>query len=130
MHRLGRGKAAKKATREAPEEDPEFQISQMIDIFLVLLVFFMAISSTEVLQTNDHVQLPVALLLDVFRHAQEKTSFHALRFTGAAEIDQNMALKSRLGSVRWIMKRAEETIAEPDLIGAQGELGGLDCRRH
>jgi hypothetical protein len=32
----------------------------MIDILLVLLVFFMAISSTEVLQTNDHVQLPVA----------------------------------------------------------------------
>src|SRR4051794_16673324 len=60
MHRLGRGKAAKKATREMPEEDPEFQIAPMIDILLVLLVFFMAISSTEVLQTNDHVQLPVA----------------------------------------------------------------------
>jgi biopolymer transport protein ExbD len=60
MHRLGKGKAAKKATREMPEEDPEFQIAPMIDILLVLLVFFMAISSTEVLQTNDKVQLPVA----------------------------------------------------------------------
>ncbi len=32
----------------------------MIDILLVLLVFFMSISSTEVLQTNDKVQLPIA----------------------------------------------------------------------
>ena len=60
MHHLGKGQAAKKATREMPEEDPEFQIAPMIDILLVLLVFFMAISSTEVLQTNDKVRLPVA----------------------------------------------------------------------
>lgn len=32
----------------------------MVDILLVLLVFFMSISSTEVLQTNDAVKLPVA----------------------------------------------------------------------
>ena len=32
----------------------------MIDILLVLLVFFMSISSTEVLQTNKEVNLPIA----------------------------------------------------------------------
>ena len=46
--------------RSQPEEDPEFQIAPMIDILLVLLVFFMSISSTEILQTNDKVKLPVA----------------------------------------------------------------------
>jgi biopolymer transport protein ExbD len=60
MHHPGRGKKAKQAVRELPEEDPEFQIAPMIDILLVLLVFFMAISSTEVLQVNDQVKLPVA----------------------------------------------------------------------
>ena len=47
-------------TRLPPEEDPEFQNAPMIDILLVLLVFFMSIASTEVLQTRDDVILPVA----------------------------------------------------------------------
>lgn len=42
------------------EVEPEFQIAPMIDILLVLLVFFMSISSTEVLQSNQEVNLPVA----------------------------------------------------------------------
>ena len=46
--------------RTPPEEDPEFQIAPMIDILLVLLVFFMSISSTQVLQTNEAVKLAVA----------------------------------------------------------------------
>jgi len=40
--------------------EPEFQIAPMIDILLVLLVFFMSISTTEVLQSNQNVKLAVA----------------------------------------------------------------------
>ncbi len=58
-HKKGASKQ-RAQTRMPPEEDPEFQIAPMIDILLVLLVFFMSISSTEVLQTNDQVRLPVA----------------------------------------------------------------------
>lgn len=47
-------------TRAMPEEEPEFQIAPMIDILLVLLVFFMSISTTEVLRQNKDVVLPVA----------------------------------------------------------------------
>ena len=43
-----------------PDVDPQFQIAPMIDILLVLLVFFMSISSTEVLQSSQDVNLPVA----------------------------------------------------------------------
>lgn len=53
-----RGK--KKVRKADPEAEPEFQIAPMIDILLVLLVFFMSISSTEVLQSNQDVDLPVA----------------------------------------------------------------------
>jgi biopolymer transport protein ExbD len=42
------------------EAEPEFQIAPMIDILLVLLVFFMSISSTEVLQSNKEINLPIA----------------------------------------------------------------------
>ena len=60
MHHTSKGKAARAATRNPPEEDPDFQIAPMIDILLVLLVFFMSISSTEVLQSNKSVNLPIA----------------------------------------------------------------------
>jgi biopolymer transport protein ExbD len=60
MHHKSKGKKARAETRLPPEEDPEFQIAPMIDILLVLLVFFMSITSTEVLQVNEAVRLPVA----------------------------------------------------------------------
>nr|WP_240772820.1 biopolymer transporter ExbD [Phragmitibacter flavus] len=40
--------------------EPEFQIAPIIDCLLVLLVFFMSITSAEVLQIDDRIALPVA----------------------------------------------------------------------
>ena len=57
VHIPGRKRHVRKP---APDVDPEFQIAPMIDILLVLLVFFMSISSTEVLQSSQDVNLPVA----------------------------------------------------------------------
>jgi biopolymer transport protein ExbD len=59
-HHASTASKARSQTRLPPEEDPEFQIAPMIDILLVLLVFFMSISSTEVLQVSKGVTLPVA----------------------------------------------------------------------
>jgi biopolymer transport protein ExbD len=60
MHKLSPREKAEKERKNPTEEDPEFQIAPMIDILLVLLVFFMSISSTEVLQANREISLPVA----------------------------------------------------------------------
>jgi len=60
MHHKTKGKAARDAMRNPPEEDPEFQIAPMIDILLVLLVFFMSISSTEILKKVGSIPLAVA----------------------------------------------------------------------
>ena len=60
MHKITHVQRAKNELKNPPEEDPEFQIAPMIDILLVLLVFFMSISTTEALQSNRNILLPVA----------------------------------------------------------------------
>lgn len=40
--------------------DPEFQIAPMIDVLLVLLIFFMSITSAQVLKVDKSVNLPIA----------------------------------------------------------------------
>lgn len=40
--------------------EPEFQIAPMIDVLLVLLIFFMSITSVQVLKVDKAVELPVS----------------------------------------------------------------------
>lgn len=40
--------------------EPEFQIAPMIDVLLVLLIFFMSITTTQVLKVDKSINLPLA----------------------------------------------------------------------
>jgi biopolymer transport protein ExbD len=40
--------------------EPEFQVAPMADLLFVLLVFFMSITTTEVLRVDKDIRLPVA----------------------------------------------------------------------
>ena len=42
------------------QDEPEFQIAPMIDVLLVLLIFFMSITSAQVLKIDKTIQLPIA----------------------------------------------------------------------
>ena len=42
------------------EGEPEFQIAPMIDVLLVLLIFFMSIASTSVQRYDPSIELPIA----------------------------------------------------------------------
>lgn len=42
------------------EGEPEFQIAPMIDVLLVLLIFFMSITTAQVLKVDRSIQLPLA----------------------------------------------------------------------
>ena len=44
----------------AENGEPEFQIAPMIDVLLVLLIFFMSITSAQVLKIDKDIKLPVA----------------------------------------------------------------------
>lgn len=40
--------------------EPEFQIAPMIDVLLVLLIFFMSITSAQVLKVDKSIELPIS----------------------------------------------------------------------
>ena len=42
------------------EGEPEFQIAPMIDVLLVLLIFFMSITTAQVLKVDKSIKLPIA----------------------------------------------------------------------
>ena len=53
-------KRQRKRRRVDTDGDPEFQVAPMVDVLLVLMLFFMAITSTEVLQKDKNLTLPEA----------------------------------------------------------------------
>lgn len=40
--------------------EPDFQIAPMIDVLLVMLIFFMTITSAQVLRVDKNIKLPIA----------------------------------------------------------------------
>jgi biopolymer transport protein ExbD len=50
-------KRQRKRRRVDTDGDPEFQVAPMVDVLLVLMLFFMAITSTEVLKKDKNLQL-------------------------------------------------------------------------
>lgn len=51
-------KRRRKARKRSDEDgDPEFQVAPMVDVLLVLMLFFMSITSTEILKNDKHLQL-------------------------------------------------------------------------
>src|SRR5215813_7749214 len=51
--------------------EPEFQVAPMIDVLLTILVFFMTITSAQVLKVDKTIQLPIA------KDAQKKDNTRA-----------------------------------------------------
>ena len=53
-------KRSRKKRRAEPQDEPEFQVAPMIDVLLVLTLFFMSITSTELLKKEKILTLPIA----------------------------------------------------------------------
>lgn len=92
MSEVAKGHSRKRrSSRDMPEEDPEFQIAPMVDVLLVLLVFFMSISSTEVLQSTKGIELPIAVNgRDAAKNAKQmivNVSWNLIGDAGSISID-------------------------------------------
>lgn len=61
--------------------EPEFQIAPMIDVLLTLLIFFMSITSAQVLRIDKEIQLPVA--------------------SDSKKKDENQAMNEAALNIRW-----------------------------
>jgi biopolymer transport protein ExbD len=117
MAHVSHAQKAKAATRVLPEEDPEFQIAPMIDILLVLLVFFMSIATEQVLQVNKEVVLPVAKDAKELEASEKKKSELMVNLTwldvaneGAIIVDDR---KIDAGTLQEMIRRKKEI--NPDL---------------
>ena len=86
-----------------PEEDPEFQVAPMIDILLVLMTFFMSITSTEILKTKTKLTLELA----VAKESKPKKD-------KVAEVIVNVGWNSNLKK-GWI-EIAEKSVDEPSKV--------------
>ena len=74
--------------------EPEFQIAPMIDVLLTLLIFFMSITSAQVLRIDKEIQLPVA--------------------TDAKKKDENQAMNEAALNVRWQAAQQKSLITFED----------------
>lgn len=91
--------------------EPEFQIAPMIDVLLVLLIFFMSITSAEVLKIDKDIKLPVA------QDAKKK--------------DQNSAVAEAAINVGWIpaQQKARLTFEEREYQDNTEELVSILSQR-
>ena len=67
------------------EGEPEFQVAPMVDVLLTILIFFMTITSAQVLKVDKTIKLPVA------PNAQKKDNSRAegivnVRFNPAGQV--------------------------------------------
>ncbi len=53
-------KRQRKRKRVDQDGDPEFQVAPMVDVLLVLMLFFMSITSTELMKKDPNLQLAEA----------------------------------------------------------------------
>jgi biopolymer transport protein ExbD len=67
-------KRQRRRKRIDQDGDPEFQVAPMVDVLLVLLLFFMSITSTELLKKVKKLELPEAKDATPQEKGQRKTN--------------------------------------------------------
>jgi biopolymer transport protein ExbD len=85
--------------------EPEFQVAPMIDVLLVMLIFFMSITTAQVAKVDKEIKLPVA--------------------PDAKKKNPDDAMNEALLNVRWDVNKRESLITFQDKKYVKSELDGL-----
>lgn len=77
-----------KRIKSDPEEEPEFQISSMVDILMTLLIFFVATAQTEVTEQLADLELPEASSSDEKSEREGQLTINIERITHAITVQK------------------------------------------
>lgn len=114
--------------------EPEFQIAPMIDVLLVLLIFFMSITTAQVLKVDKNITLPVAehgskkdntrseAIVNVRWEAAKKKAFYTYDDKPFVEMSQ---LSAALAAAKKASDKAGAKGKNPDFrVVIRGDLEG------
>jgi biopolymer transport protein ExbD len=116
----------KRRRRKRDEDgDPEFQVAPMVDVLLVLMLFFMAITSTEVLKKEKNLHLAEAdhakqdknpktqdqLVVNVAWESQTASfSMDGVRYPTAAALQSTLAERHSVNPNAYVLIRADKDV--------------------
>ena len=143
MQRLARQRL-RKQRRIPPDIEPVFQIAPMIDVLLMMLVFFMTISSAETLQRSHGITLPAVSSARAMRNAGAQITVNiawrladetgiifidGARYSTASQVIARVRQTLRNNPGARILVRADQTVRwdfMKTILRAIGEAGATN----
>jgi biopolymer transport protein ExbD len=120
-------KRQRQKRRVDTDGDPEFQVAPMVDVLLVLMLFFMAITSTEVLKKDKNLQLPEAnhakpddqnhkkktneVVVNVaWAHDAATFTIDGMRYPTADAVQNMLAVRYQQNPQSYVLIRADQNV--------------------
>jgi biopolymer transport protein ExbD len=118
-------KRQRKRKRVDSDGDPEFQVAPMVDVLLVLMLFFMSITSTELLKKDKNIVLPDAangkkpdkqmhkIIVNVGwskQDQQAELSLEGQPFATATDMSGALAARHKADAAAFVLIRADKDV--------------------
>ena len=118
-------KRQRKRKRLDTDGDPEFQVAPMVDVLLVLMLFFMSITSTELLKKDKNIELseakngvkpkgqPHKIVVNVGWNKHDEVaeiSLEGIPFASATEMQGALAARHASDPEAFVLVRADKEV--------------------
>lgn len=114
-------------------DDPEFQVAPMIDVLLVLLIFFMSITTDQILKVDKSIKLPLApdakeRKIDLKNQVVVNIDWNAGENKSTVSFDQKLADPIEQ-IAEWITPRKEANPKLMVIIRADSETPAIEVQK-